>query len=161
MEIIPKDLQAFWHRQNVRHGNTWGPFKNFLLDDLEGSSSNISRSHFLARQGKDQPVVEFVAYLCGLEEQLGLPLNDKLQRDHLFNNLRPAITDAMCDSPEQPQTRSDLVHLAIQIEKTQKRQIQLTAPDYTNGRPGSKSHRSASKAESSVTRDLDSRDQRR
>ena len=160
MEFIPKDLQASWHRQTVRHDNTWSRFKNFLLDDLEGSSSNLSRIYFLARQGKDQTVVDFVAYLCGLEEQMGLPFNDKLQRDHLFNSLRPTISDAMRDSPEQPQTRSDLVRLAIDIEKTQKRQIQQTAPGYTNGRSGNKSHRSASKAGSSAIGDIESRDQR-
>ena len=154
VELLPHDLQAAWRRENARHENSWGRFKNFLLDELEPGSSNISRSYFHARQGKEQLVVDFVAYLSRLEEQLE-PFTDTQRRDHLFNGLRPEIADAIRESPEQPQTRSDLVGVAVGIEDTQKRQLQPVTSGYANGRSGIIADSRATKIEPSVTRGFD------
>ena len=153
LEFLPNGLQAAWRREEHRDENTWGRFKNFLLDELEPGSSNMLQSYIHARQGKDQTVADFVAYLYKIEEQLE-PFPDAQRRDHLLKSLRSEITNAIHEAAEQPQTQYDLVRLATEIEHTQKRLL------YANGRSGSGASRGNTKTEPSELRGYDSRDQR-
>lgn len=144
LERLPNDLQAAWRRETTRHRSTWNSFKNFLLDELEPSFSNVSPNYFRARQGKDQTVGDFVLYLCGLEGQLG-PFTDTQRRDQVLHSLRPEISDAIHEEPELPPTLSELVDLAIAIENKNKRQQQLAPQTHANGRSGNTANRSANK----------------
>ena len=159
LEFLPNDLQVAWHGENPRDGNTWGRFKNFLLDELEPGSSSLWQSYTHARQDKDQTVADFVAYLDKLEEHLE-PLTDIQRRDHLLNSLRPEVVSAILELAEQPQTSHDLVRLATEIEHIQKRSLQPAAHVYANGRSESGASRGNSKTEPSNMRAFDTRDQR-
>ena len=145
VEFLPKDLEAAWRRANSKHEHTWATFKNFLLDELEPSSSNISRSYYNARQGRDQAVGDFITYVYGLEDQME-PFTDAQRRDHLLYSLRPEIIDAIREGPQQPHTRSELVDLAIAIEDRIKYPKPSSAQSHANGRSGDNANRSANKA---------------
>ena len=159
IKLLPKDVKAYWHQKVPIHEQTWPTFKTFVLEMPESISYNVKWKHADARQGKDQAVGDFITYVYGLEDQLD-PFTDVERRDHLLRSLRPEIVDAIREISEQPQTRSDLVDLAIAIEDRIKYPQTTSVQNHANGRSGKAVSRSANNVAQGASRGVDLRSSR-
>ena len=86
-----------------------------LIEESENRRLEASRKHDAVRQGANQSVRDFVAYIETMEYELE-SLTTTQQRDHLFMRLKSNISQAITTSTNILATREALVARATRIE---------------------------------------------
>ena len=97
---------------------SWDEYKTFLRDQLQDPvtrASTLGRRYNEAVQRPGQTVTQFVNYLDEIEAELE-PYDDGHRRQHLLTKLSPELQYALNNYQNQPETRTGLIKLAIQLE---------------------------------------------
>ena len=135
MQYLQHDPRDAWwvHYDNMRQADdlNFDDFSNFLLNELSDPINrglDTAMRYHSAGQRKDQNVCSFTTYLETLEAQLE-PYSENHRVQHLYAKLRPEIQTAITDFHQVPSTRSELISLAMTLERNLQRKGALRAPD--------------------------------
>lgn len=112
-----------WYRYAEVHGRlsiSWTEFKKFLLDDLLPPSIRLRDVHKKYREAKQRPgqsVHSLIRYLEELEAQM-IPVPEEHQMSTILGALHPWIETQVSNRLESPQSKSELIQLALKVEST-------------------------------------------
>ncbi len=112
-----------WYRYSDVHGRlsiSWKEFKKFLLNDLLPPSirlCDVYKRYREAKQRSWQSVHSLIRYLEELETQM-IPVPKNHQMSTILGALHPWIEAQVSNRLESPQSKSELIQLALKVEST-------------------------------------------
>ena len=116
----------FTHAKTLRPENaTWKYFSNFLLDMIEdptNRSLTVALDYHKAKQSGNQTAHSFHAYLTSLESQLP-EVSEQVLAMNFLVRLRPNLIEAIAEQASLPQTRENMVGLAVRLENARKHRL--------------------------------------
>lgn len=140
VQSLEGDAMVQW-RNRFRPENvdnyTFESFKTFLLDLVADPMNRRLLAHERwnnAKQGKEQKVSVFKAYLEELEAHLEI-LPEVFRASIFLSKLRPEIKDKILSTGNVPTTREDILALAIMQERTLERFHAASTKPNHKGRP--------------------------
>ena len=120
LRSTPSSICYQYAKVHERLPISWKEFKKFLLKDLLPPSIRLRDVHKRYREAKQQPgqsVHSFIGYLEELEAQM-ISVPKDHQMSTILGALHSWIETQVSNRLESPQSKSELIQLALKVEST-------------------------------------------